>query len=188
MLITKTSPVGIDWYIQQFQTALHNQLMAAWDLDVNDAVENAQYECYGRAYRNRTDNGYIAEVYTGSNQYKEVYWNDQLTAISFFGLAGSISNGPLSNAEVHLVFFVNLSKIKPAILHRADEEVRTDVERITGRYSYGFVLNSTELWLQNILKEYPGSRRDDRLKYVDMHPVHCFRMNFSISYDSNKNC
>jgi hypothetical protein len=188
MLITKTNPLGIDWYIQQQQMQLHKQLMAKWALDTEDATQNALYECYGRVYRNATKDGYIAEMYAGNKQYKEVYWNDKLYAISFFGLGNPMQRATLSTANVHLVFFVNLNKIKPGIAHRADEEVRNDVETITGRFSNGFVLTSTELWLQNVLKEYPGSRRDERLKFVDMQPVHCFRLNFTISYDANKNC
>jgi hypothetical protein len=188
MNITKIDPVGLDWYIQWFQTWLHKQLMAKWGLDTEDTTQNALYECYGRAYRNATDDGYIAEVYTGGKEYKEVYWNDKLYAISFFGTDGSVDRSALSTANVHLVFFVDLSKAKPEIAHRADEEVRDEIEAITGSFVGGFVLKSIELWLQNVLKEYPGSRRDNRLKYVDMHPVHCFRLNFSITYDSNKNC
>jgi hypothetical protein len=162
--------------------------MAKWNLDTEDETQNSKYQCYGRAYRNKTDDGYIAEVYTGSKEYREVYWDDSLNAISFFGTNGTIERTVLSSAEVHLVFFVDLSKVKPDITHRADEEVRDEIEAIVGSFTGGFVLKSIELWLENVLREYHGSRRDDRLKYVDMHPVHCFRMNLSINYDSNKNC
>jgi hypothetical protein len=188
MVITKTSPQGLDWYIQALQISLHNQLMALWELDVNDATQNSLYQSYGRAYRNKTEDGYIAEVYTGSNEYKEVYWDDKLHCISFFGLSNNIRQNVLSTADVHLVFFANLAKLKPTITHRADEELRHDVESIIGYSYYGFVPQSTELWLENVLREYPGSTRDERLKYVDMHPVHCFRLNLQISFDSNKNC
>lgn len=189
MLITKTNPVGIDVVIQQLQIKLHAELIAAWNL-----VNPDQYECYGRCYRNKTDDGYIAEVYTSDNNYKEVYWNDSLTAISFFGMSGSVKNGIKSEADVHLVFFVNLAKLalkdrqNNLITHRADEEVRKTVSTIIGKYSFGFNFQSTELWLENVLREYPGSRRDKRLNAVDMHPVHCFRINLKLLFDPNKIC
>lgn len=180
MLITKTNPVGIDSYIQQFQNKLHTMLMLKWD--------NPTYHCYGRSYRNKTEDGYIAEVFTDKNEYKEVYWNDTLDAISFFGIGDSIEEQTTSTIDVHLVFFVNLKKLKPSIAHRADEEVRQDVQSVFGKGIYSFTYTSTVLYLENVLREYPGSRRDDRLKFIDMHPVHCFRFNFKLSFDPTKNC
>lgn len=185
MLFIKDSPVGIDWYIQQLQNKLHTELAA-------DGWTN--YESYGRCYRNRTDNGYIAEVFTGGNEYKEVYWNDTLTAISFFGISNNIKRNLKNEADIHFIMFADLKKLALVnqagneITHRADEEMRQQVTEIIGRYSNGFTVISTELWLENVLREYAGSRRDDRLKYVDMHPVHCFRINLKLIYDSNKNC
>lgn len=182
MLITKTNPVGIDVAIQNLQTYLHKQLVSKWGLvDDNDPL----YECYGRVYRNKNDAGYIAEVYAGNNEYKEVYWNDQLKAINWFGISGEIEHDIVEKTNVHLVFFVDLSKLKPSIAHRADEEVRKDVLDIIGAGRFGFTYTGVELWLENVLKEYSGSRRDERLKAVDMHPIHCFRLNFSLSYDKN---
>ena len=43
----KTTPVGVDWYIQQAQTQLYNGLIDRWALNSN------QYASYGRCYRNK---------------------------------------------------------------------------------------------------------------------------------------
>lgn len=194
MLITKTNPVGIDWYIQQLQTRIHSSLLTDWSLGTD------LYKCYGRCYRNKKDSGYIAEVYTESNEYKEVFWDDNLAAISFFGLNGIVKKGVQSEADVHLVFFVDLSKITikdasgNAITHRADNEVRLSVQNAIGRFSNGFKLLSTELWLENVLKEYAGSYKSGvdqiqtSLAKADMHPLHCFRINMNLFFDDNKNC
>jgi hypothetical protein len=182
MLITKTNPVGIDVAIQNLQTHLHKKLMPAWNLDPNNADQNKLYESYGRVYRNKAETSHIAEVYIGNDEYKEVYWNNSLHAISFFG-TGAKSTFDISNkVDVHLVFFVNLRKLKPTITHRADEEVRNEIQQLFGNTLFGFSFESIELWLENVLREYPGSRRDDRLKAVDMHPVHCFRINLKLLY------
>jgi hypothetical protein len=191
MLSVKTNPVGIDWHIQQLQTKLHNMLIGVDHWNLADAT---RYEAYGRCDRNKTDDGYIAEVYTTGNDYKEVYWNDDLTAISFFGLSNNVKAGINNEADVHLVMFANLKKLAlkdragNVITHRADEELRQMVQKIIGKHSFGFNYVSTDLWIENVLKEYPGSRRDNRLKYVDMHPIHCFRMNFKLIYNPNKIC
>lgn len=182
MLIAKTGPVGIDWYIQQLQTYLHGKLLAAWNLS------DAQYIAYGRCYRNRSDDGYIAENYQGDGNYKEVYWDDAVSAISFFGTGSTEKNGVEHTADVHLVFFANLKKLKPSITHRADEEVRRDVAGLFGLSLKGFTYESTEMWTENVLREYPGSRRDKRLIAVDMHPLHCFRLNLKLIYNPSKNC
>lgn len=182
MLITKTNPVGIDVAIQQLQTYLHKQLVKKWGLTGDD---DPAYESYGRVYRNKKDNQYIAEAYAGENEYKEVYWNDSLSAISWVGVSGKTEFDKQNKTDVHLVFFVNLAKLKPSVSHRADEEVRNEIQKLFGYSLFGFSFESIELWIDNVLKEYPGSRRDDRLKAVDMHPVHCFRINLKIFYDQN---
>lgn len=182
MLRQRTAPIGMDYHIQQLQNKLHAELLTIWGIDT------ALYECYDRCYRNKKDEGYTAEFFEGGKNYKEVYWDDKLAAVSFFGQSGEITRDVKSIADVHLVFFVNLLKLKPSITHRADAEVRTDVENIVGRYSNGFTYEGMELWLENVLSDYSGSRRDNRLKTVDMHPIHCFKLNFTLRYDPNKTC
>lgn len=183
MLLTKTNPVGIDIPLQRFQTYLHGRLVSKWAI-----ADDTVYRCYGRAYRNQTTDGYIAENYEGSSKYKEVYWDSSLTAISFFGVTPkSTFDTGNESVDVHLVFFVNLETLKPAITHRADEEVRKDIINVIAEKSYGLVFQGIDTGIENVLREYPGSRRNDRLKFVDMHPVHCFRLNFKLNYNIN-NC
>lgn len=191
MLSVKSNPVGIDWYIQQLQNKLHAELITAWGL-----ADATQYECYGRCYRNKKDTGYVAEVFTEGNEYKEVYWNDTLTAISFFGITNGIKRNVGAEADVHLVYFTDLSKLAltdrtgTLITHRADEELRKSVIDVIGKYSFGFSLVSVELWVENVLREYPGSRTTQSSLAIkgDMHPVHCFRINLKLSYNPNKIC
>lgn len=188
MNITRTNPAGIDLYIQKLQTKLHDMLVGAnyWNLS-----DQSQYRAYGRCYRNKTDDGYVAENYESAGEYKEVYWSDELAAVSFFGISSNVKTG---EADVHLVFFANLEKLAlkdtegDVVTHRADEELRLMVQRIIGKSAHGFQYESTELWIENVLREYPGSRRDARLKAVDMHPVHCFRINLKLLYNPNKIC
>lgn len=186
MLITRTNPAGIDSNIQDVQQQLHSNLITAWGIDPE------KYKCYGRCYRNKTlDNGYIAEVYTAKGEYKEVYHDDSYIALSFFGVSNRPIDQTYDRMDVHLVFFVDLKKLAlkdvdgNVIQHRADEECRQIVHDAIPQFSYGFEYKSTEYWIENVLREYPGSRRDERLKYVDMHPVHSFRLNYSVQYDTN---
>lgn len=180
--MTKTGPVGIDIALQDLQTHLHTQLLSLWGID------SSAYKCYGRCYRNRSADGYIAENYEGNREYREVYWDDSLKVVSFFGTGPKTERKTLDTTDVHLVFFVNVAAVKSSVSHRADEEVRADVIKLVGSNPYGFEYQSTEVYLENVLREYPGSRRDKRLNAVDMQPVHCFRLNFSTTYDIEQTC
>jgi hypothetical protein len=180
VLIQKTNPVGIDFVINQVQEFLHGRLLTQWQIG-----ESAKYRCYPRCYRNKVDYGYIAENYEGGAEYKEVYWDDSFTVISFFGIGPSVRHNIKEETEVHLVFFVNLAKVKPAITHRADEEVHQDLLNLIGEGLFDFDYTGLDTGIDNVLREYPGSRRDKRLLAVDMHPVHCFRLNFKATYNIN---
>lgn len=185
MLITKTSPVGIDAAIQKLQAWLHTELMGKWGMDTAIAAQNKLYQCTCRCYRNKTASGYVAEVFTGGKEYREVYWDDTLNAISFFGISAIETYEIGETTNVHLVFFVNLKKLKPSIAHRADEEVRRDVVLLAEKSMYGFKFQSLELGIENVLREYANSYRDDRMRAVDMEPVHCFRLNFELNYSKD---
>jgi hypothetical protein len=182
MVVSKTNPTGIDFYIQKLQTQLSTSLVTKW------GITDSQYKAYGRCYRNKKDNGYVAEIYTGGNEYKDAYWDDSLSAISFFGITGSEKNAGQMVADVHLVYMVNIKKLKPSITHRGDEEVRADVLDVFHLSTEGFRFESLELWIDNVLREYPGSIRENGLKAVDMHPIHCFRLNLKLIYNSSKIC
>ncbi|HEY4112191.1 hypothetical protein [Puia sp.] len=181
MLYTKTAPVGIDIPIQQAQKKLFNNLSKVWPQGIT-------YDAHGRCYRNKKGNGMIAEVFVGNDEYKEVYLNDTLAAISFFGIADKIAIQAEAIVNVHLVVFANLDKLKPGISHRADEEVRQDVARAMGNAAYGLNYESLEMGIDNILREYPGSRREDGLKAADMSPWHCFRLNYRMIYNPLSTC
>lgn len=179
MKISRSNIKGIDEHIDKLQSLINSKLITAW------SIADDTYKCYPRCYRNAEDNGYIAENYEGAGEYKEVYLDDTLKAISFFGIGNNIPAGAESKAEIHLVFFVNIDKVKPGS-DRRDEEVRLDVYKILNRELFGFQVKGIITGLENVLREYPGSRRDDRLKNVDMHPFHCFRFDLELTYQPLK--
>lgn len=178
MLIAKTNPQGLDIPIQAFQKIMYDQLIATW------GISEDQYKCYPRCYRNRKENVYKAENFEGGKDYKDAYWDDKLSVVSFFGLSSTEDHRQNERIKVHMVFFVDLKKLKPSITHRADEEVRKDVQLLALQEFYGMKYLSTELWAENVLREYPGSARELESR-IDMHPVHCFRINFELNYNKN---
>lgn len=182
MLVTKTDPVGIDAKLQDLQIELHDRLLTRWK------IGDGEYKACGRCYRKPGDNGYIAAGHVSGEEYEEMRLEDSsLKAFSFFGQSSTVGFNQWEKTDVHLVFFVNLRALKPTIEHRADEEVRKDVITLFSPALYGFAYNGFEIYLENVLREYPGSRRDSRLSIVDMHPYHCFRINLKVQYDINSN-
>jgi len=175
MIITKINPVGIDKKIDTFQKLMYSSLTKTWN--------TTNYNCYPRCYRNQSKDGYVAELFTGGVDYKEVYMDDTVSATSFFGLGqeAQVVDGQ-KVANVHLIFSVNLNEIKPGT-QRNDEEVKIDVETIiqTLGLSHGWQLTKETTGIDKILNEYQGSKK--ALGYTDMHPFFWFRYDMNVYYD-----
>lgn len=178
MEYVKESPKGIDIHIQKLQRFLYPALKTLWGI-----TDDVAFDAYGRAYRNQVKDGAVPEAYIGGNEYREVLFDDRRKAISFFGVGESIKyNVGTATAPVFIVFMVNLAEIKGG-LSRADEEVHVDVQKLLQPGRSGFEILSFETGIENVFKEYPGWRRNPGLKYRDMHPFHCFRINLSLTYN-----
>jgi hypothetical protein len=175
MLHTKTDPKGIDAYIQRLQVDLYGRLAGLWPADT-------VHESYGRCQRNFVNGLYHAEVYEGTD-YKDVLWDDRAGVVSFFGVNPFVTNGTGRIAQVHLIVFCDLKKLKPAAGARADEEVRIDYMNIIGKALYGFHYKKTVCGMANILKEYSGSL--EKMKSIDSQPLHAFRIETLLHYNQN---
>lgn len=177
MNVTKPNVTGVDIPIQKLQSYLYPRLNAIW------GTGDATYNSYGRVYRNQTKDGYAPERYIGYNEYNDTFQDDGLWASSFFGL-GETQQITKSNwnADVFLVFMVDLSKIKPQDT-RNDEEARLDVEKLCFQKLFEFTMTGVILGIDNVFKEYTGYKKNEAIRYRDMHPLHCFRINFKLNYN-----
>ncbi|MDP4264925.1 MAG: hypothetical protein Q8941_20520 [Bacteroidota bacterium] len=177
MLIDKPNPIGIDKLISSLQKKIYPLIAAKWQ---------GVFNMYPRIYRNQDDkNDYVAEFFDGKD-YREVYFDDTVAGLSFVGLSGesTLADDGIENTNIHIVFFVDLIKIKGASSQRLDEEARLDVQGILdtiGR-NQGFVLRKVGSGIDYCLKEYPGSRQSEGLKFRDQHPLHCFRFDLAVWY------
>ena len=181
MIVTKNNPVGIDKKIDLLQKSLFSSLIKTWNLTED------KYNCYPRCYRNQTKDGYTAEMFTGGVDYDELYINDQVSVTSFFGVGQveKILPDNTKQADIHLIFSLNLPEVKPNPAgQRNDEEVRLDVQKVLDSFgtAHGFQLQSQTTGIDKILSEYPGSRKTIGLKYTDMHPNLWFRFDLQIFY------
>jgi hypothetical protein len=179
MIAAKTNPVGIDKRIDSLQKAFYSSLIKKWN------IPESKYNCYARCYRNQSDgNNWLAEVFDGTD-YTEVYFNDNVSVVSFFGIGNesAISQDGVMTGNVHILFFVNLKDIKPGI-ERNDEEARIDVQKVIETFgeAHGFLITKQIIGIDKILNEYPGTRKSEGLKFRDQHPLHCFRFDTQVFY------
>ena len=177
MNIIKINPVGIDGHIQDVQIYLYNKLKKLWNFS------DKEFNMFGRCYRNQTEDGYTPEVYVGNNEYKDVYWDDSLKGMAFFGIKddGIIDAASLI-ADCYLIFMVNLSKLISSV-QRQDEEVRLTVEELMLAWNAGFKPTGWTTGLDKTFAEYTGWKKENGIKFRDLYPYHCFRINFKILYN-----
>lgn len=172
---------GIDKPIYAFQTYLYDALKPIWSLT------DSTFNMYGRVYRNQTEDGYLPELFIGGEDYTDTLFDDTLTANAFFGVGETIKvDKQDTTADVFLVFMVNLNEIKPGN-DRNDASAHYDVQNLCQNGINGFILNGFITGIQNCFKEYSGFRGTDAIKFRDQHPLHCFRLNFKLTYNIN-NC
>lgn len=183
MLYIRSTYNGIDIPIQQLQSYIYPKLKDMWSIN-----EDVSFDCYGRSYKNQSeDNGYIPEVYTGNGEYKEVFFDDTLSALSFFTVGNDISfSRGGASANVGLIFMVNVSKLYPSITDSIpDEIIRSNVQRLFLQENYNFKMTDFITGIDNVFKEYSGWRKSDGIKFRDMFPFHCFRIDFLLTYPIN---
>lgn len=180
MIYTKDCPKGIDIWIQNLQKELYSYVLDQWCLSDKD------YDCYGRVYRNRANKQYKPEAFAGNKDYNEVFLNDKVSVLSFFGMGNNIvvNDYKSKTADVHVVFFVNLDKVYAGTQHRADSEVREDIFHFLREEIYQFIVKSEVLGVDRVLEEYPGLKEQEQI-FFDQHPWHCFRFNMQCTYDPN---
>lgn len=188
MLYTKTAPVGVDVPVQNLQSFLYTQLKNKWKID-NDV----DYDAYGRVYREQTTEGYIPRMFVSSTQsdntlYKDVFFDDSLnSAVSFFDTGSALTyDNRTATIKAWMIFMVNLAKLKKTIEHRADEEVRRDVALLCQNSRWGFRLTEIDTGYKKVFSEYDGLLKGEQPVLRDMHPLHCFRLGFTLIYDINE--
>lgn len=178
--LTPEPRTGIDAPLAKIQREMFERLRGVWGLS------EADWECYGRVQRIRAAGGsYIARAYRERGEEVDAFHDDERAVVSFFGV-GSTSPyaGGRTTSSLHLVLFVNLSRLKPHAWHRADEEARSDVRDYFRQNATHGLLPRFEIvtGIENVLAEYPGSIRDKMDSKADTGQYHAFRINLTINY------
>lgn len=186
MLFVKDSPVGVDVPIQNLQSFLYEKLKVKWGIS-----DDTSFDSYGRVYRNTIDAGIMPEVLVSSTEpatntnYKQMFFDDSVNKVVSFFDVGPVMTYAKATATVKAwaVFMVNVALLKPDIQHRADEEIRNDVQRLCAQSHFGFSMNESVTGYRNVFSEFTALLGKDQETFRDSHPLHCFRIGFNLIYD-----
>lgn len=190
MLNLKSNTTGSDVPIQKFQEFLYNKLKKLWPVD------DATFDGYGRVYKNTNDKGTIPELFIESaqddnTQYVAVYFDKTTKKALFFFSVDDVTTfrDGAETVKVSVIFITNIQLLKPALLHRGDEEVRNDVEKLCQTGFWQFSLTGTEIGFSNVFKSFTGINNKDGQVFEDRHPLFCFKINLELFYQPTQvNC
>ncbi len=174
MISLLTDPKGIDVEIQRIQKVLHDSLSLKWAGELN---------AYGRVYQNLTKEEKIKpEHYKGNSGYEDVYFDDKFSCTFFFMDKDTHNQEDKYkySSEVNLVFMVNLSKIHNET-EMADARALFEVLEILNE-EYNVNIESSLKYVRNVLKGMDISK----IKFSDIHPLHCFGVKMKLHYDINE--
>jgi hypothetical protein len=170
----KISPKGIDIPIDRLQHLIYLGLQSnGW----------TNHESYHRAYKNDTDNGQTPEFALGVKDYKEVLFDDNFYATSFFLVEDTFNRDELYDTTVSIIFQVNLQKLFPSITtHRADEEMHRLIALILEDNKWDYKLNRIVTSLNDV---YAGLDSFDlsQVKTDDMSDFHVVRFDIDINFN-----
>jgi hypothetical protein len=163
----KINPIGIDAKLHKIQMKLYDKLTAKW---------GAALEGYPRCYVLDRGGVRTIEHFVKKNQYSG---NLIVAEQSKFFFIADNDHSKLDNllyqTNVSLFFMVDVSKIYPNILHRADNEVLADVMIVLSRCS-GMLIKRTIV--VDFKKVFQGFRSEME---QNMQPYYCFRIDFTLS-------
>lgn len=171
----KTNPKGLDVIIYGVQKKLYDKLSVMWD--------NVELFGYDRCYVNNKNNVKTIDYYISDNEYKNLVVAEENKF--FFTAENEILNVGINYYEtkIDLYFILNISEIKPNILHRADEEVRQDVLNVLQTMK-DVSIEKVTTNIDNIFSKYFFNQ------ITDLEPYHCFKISLNVHkyHLNNKLC
>jgi hypothetical protein len=169
MIYSKTNPAGIDYCISVIQSFLYTEIQRIWSLSEAEILSYPRVERIRK--REIDDKERLAYFSDGKYTQDDMLLDDRYSVLfCFYPINRPEYMNYLNYQDVEILFFVNLSKLKPSITHRGDEEVRSDIRSILPRpEAYKGTYDLIEL---------PGFT-----EVMDMQPFHSFKILTTQTYD-----
>ena len=170
-LIQKTSPVGLDRAIDDFEVYVYGAL--GFD----------DWNCYPRVYAvpNRDQNGLVPAHFDSGIDYTEVLSDDRVNISSFFFRSSEVKRVESGyECDVAWIIQCDLPALFPSISHRADEELASLIHQASSDYANEerFKHQSTEYGINAVYREFDKKQ----IKLDDMSDRHVVRFNYRVFY------
>lgn len=182
MVFLKSTFSGIDIPINSFQHFIYFALKKVWGI-----TNDTDFDLYGRARNNPRAGGSVPEVFDGNQGYTEVLFNNTKVVGQGFFVVGDREDykvGALTT-KVALILQLNIKGVNqyanPTNLSKWDDEyINAQVMKQCQMKRAGFFVTGLVKRIDNIFKEYPQWK--DTVKFQDMFPYHCLRIEFEVQY------
>lgn len=175
-LYLKTEPMFIDKRIQSLQNYIWSEL---------DGLQSS-WSSYGRCYKNPKagTREFVPEFYTGSNNYKDVLFNDKVYLSTFFLVGDSvIVEGRTYTHTVDFFVQARLNKLFNTT-HRADAELDNTILQVIEKNPYGFDITDVTHGISNIYNGMDTSLID----FTDMSDFYCMKVTMDVTVTTDNNC
>lgn len=173
MIYQKENPVGLDALIAKIQTRLYSDLNTTWGVEL---------EAYERCYILADNDGKKDVKRQVKNKEYELISVAEKNKFFFIQKTKAVKEDMIFfKTDLELIFILDLIKIYPNKIHRADLEVQNDVQSILNQFD-------------NVYVEYIESGYDKALVGInyeqenDMQPYCVFKFNLKVSYDMSETC
>ena len=143
----------------------------------------SDYECYGRAFRNknpRNDKVGILEIPINSKDYKDVTMDDKHTCSSFFVLK-NIEFKALAEATVSIIFQINIKKLYNSTQTIEDEKAINDILTVLHYNPSLFKVGKIKRGVSEVYSEYNINTQDRD----SMSSYSVFSFDAVVTYDFN---
>lgn len=170
---------GIDTVIESIKDDLYAALGLVW---------SGEIDAHGRVYKNvDSSNRVKPERYVSNGDYREVFLSDKIAAAFFFLTSDrdTSTDEMVFVSPTKIVFMLNLNKIYPSKVGRADELARADALDIIREYTFQ---NFDITGIQKGLRQVFAGLDISQMKYSDMQPYHCFSVDVDLQYHLTKKC
>lgn len=161
---------GIDIQIERLTYRFEEKL---WTDVSSDSIDY-----FGRIYRNERDGDVIPQRFVSGNEYKDILLNDKKAVTCFFDVQPEESYEFQFNANVWILFAVNLKTLYPSVTDRATEYAHEDVireiKKIGGWSVTGLVRGLPAFADYSLVKDSD-----------DMQPFYLFRIICEVKYPLN---
>lgn len=183
MIFGRETNIGLAALVARMQKRLHDELNKDWNLiNPGDATDTSKFlQAYGICYVIKKEDKNEVTYYAGKNENPTISVAEENKFFFLHRMKSIKDDARNYKSEIELIFIVDLEKLKPTILHRADLEVQNDVELYLQQFD--------NVWIKSLDSGYVNALNGISYEQKnDVQPFHVFKFTLGIRYDMDDEC